>query len=245
MNQAQPKSTPGQNNTTEAVFEILLKDIVGGRYGAGARLPAERTLAQDLGASRTTVREALRRLESWCLVEAKRGSGVQILDESRWSIEVLPAYLKYSPGRAPGGWIRLVGDLMSLRRTLLEGVVLLMAGRVDDKGLDEARQALHAAWETRQRPEAFTKADFEMMRALVGAAGMLPALWVLNRVAGIYLEIARAMAGGLPPMDDYVQVYEAIFAALAAGQGQQAQTLMRDYLERHDRRLMAALEAWS
>lgn len=46
----------------DAVFEKLLADIVRGVHPAGTRLPAERELARQLGASRPTLREALRRL---------------------------------------------------------------------------------------------------------------------------------------------------------------------------------------
>src|SRR5690242_8291325 len=46
----------------ESVFERILADIVKGVHPAGTRLPAERELARLLGASRPTLREALRRL---------------------------------------------------------------------------------------------------------------------------------------------------------------------------------------
>ena len=53
---------PTEVTAIDAVFETLLKDIVGGAYPSGTRLPAERELARQLGASRPTLREALRRL---------------------------------------------------------------------------------------------------------------------------------------------------------------------------------------
>ena len=80
----------------ENVFETLLADIVRGTYVAGSRLPAERELARILGASRPTLREALRRLGEYNLVEPRRGSGVVVRPWREWSLEVLPGYLRYA-----------------------------------------------------------------------------------------------------------------------------------------------------
>ena len=48
-------------------------------FAAGARLPAERDLAKQLGVSRPTVREALIALEVEGWVEVRSGSGVYVL----------------------------------------------------------------------------------------------------------------------------------------------------------------------
>lgn len=53
--------------------------IEGGEYAAGARLPPERDLAQQLGVSRPSVREALIALEVGGYVEVRVGSGVYVL----------------------------------------------------------------------------------------------------------------------------------------------------------------------
>src|SRR5688572_6755129 len=114
MSPAHPARRPAPIAPTavEAVFEAILAEIVRGTYGAGAHLPAERELARRLGASRPTLREALRRLVDWNLVEARRGSGVVVRDKRDWSIEVLPAYLRHAPRGADG--IKLPGLVRDL-----------------------------------------------------------------------------------------------------------------------------------
>ncbi|MBL0214548.1 MAG: FadR family transcriptional regulator [Myxococcales bacterium] len=86
------------------MLEALLAEILRGNFPPGTRLPAEREMARLLGASRPTLREALRRLGEWNLVEPRRGSGIVVRPRSEWTIEVLPAYLRY--GRLPDGTSR-------------------------------------------------------------------------------------------------------------------------------------------
>ncbi len=53
----------------------LSRQIEEGKWQVGERLPAERSLAAALGASRNTVRNALRVLEARGVVDIRRGSG--------------------------------------------------------------------------------------------------------------------------------------------------------------------------
>ncbi len=56
--------------------------ITAGEFVAGARLPAERDLARQLGVSRPSVREALIAMEVEGWVEVRTGSGVYVLDRA-------------------------------------------------------------------------------------------------------------------------------------------------------------------
>ena len=56
-----------------------IRDLIQqGRFQAGARLPPERELAQQLGVSRPSVREALIALEIAGCVEVRQGAGVYV-----------------------------------------------------------------------------------------------------------------------------------------------------------------------
>jgi DNA-binding FadR family transcriptional regulator len=64
------------------VLERLLRYIREQMLSKGDRLPAERQLAEILMSSRTTVREAIRRLEERGVLTIKRGSGVYVSRDS-------------------------------------------------------------------------------------------------------------------------------------------------------------------
>src|SRR5450432_1348538 len=115
----------------DTIFEKLLSSIVSGTYTAGSRLPAERELSRQLGASRPSLREALRRLGEWNLVEPRRGSGIVVRPYRDWSIEVIAAYLRYGkPDTTQPTIGRLLLDLFAMRRTVVVEVIRLTAARV-------------------------------------------------------------------------------------------------------------------
>jgi len=230
----------------EAVFDAILADIVRGHYPAGARLPAERELARMLGASRPTLREALRRLGEWNLVEPRRGSGVVVRPMVEWSIEVLPAYLRWGrPGAGQPTIGRMLVDLLALRRALFVDVVRLVASRLQPGGTAAARVALDRAWALREQGQAFQVEDFGVIRAVVEGAGLLPALWVLNRISGVYLDVAQTLSTAFKPPPDYYESHTKFLDALDRADGEAAARHVGDYLERHDRALVSALEAFA
>jgi DNA-binding FadR family transcriptional regulator len=57
----------------ELVLDQIRRAIQIGRFLAGQKLPSERELADQLGVSRTTVREAMRVLQGEGLIETRRG----------------------------------------------------------------------------------------------------------------------------------------------------------------------------
>jgi DNA-binding FadR family transcriptional regulator len=239
------------SNTTEptaieAVFDAILSEIVRGHHPAGARLPAERELSRQLGASRPTLREALRRLGEWNLVEPRRGSGVVVRPMDEWSIEVLPAYLRW--GRPVPGQptiARMLVDLLALRRALFVDVIRLVAARVQPGGTVAARIALDRAWGLRDQPRLFQREDFQVIRAVCAAAGLLPALWVMNRIAGVYLDVAETISNTFKIPTDYYEAHTRLLDALDRGDADAACAILSDYLERHDSALVSALEVFA
>ncbi|HTE56569.1 MAG TPA: GntR family transcriptional regulator [Kofleriaceae bacterium] len=225
----------------DAVFDALVADIVRGTYPPGTRLPAERELSRMLGASRPTLREALRRLDEWNLVSARRGSGIVVREVREWMIEVLPVYLAHGqpgPDRPTIG--SLVSDLLLLRRFILVDMLRALAGRVPPGGTATARAHVERAWQMRADGPAFAAEDFQIIRALAEAAGSLPAMWMVNRLSAVYLDIARRLSGAIAPPPEYLEVHDRMLTLLEAGDHEGATREIGTYLERHDQRILAA-----
>ncbi len=109
-------------NAFEETVERLLQAIRLGVVGAGERLPSERELAERLGVSRVTLREAIRALSDAGYVESRRGRyGGTFVNES------LPSPAE----RSPSGKVDVVSleDALSLRYVLETGAAEMAAAR--------------------------------------------------------------------------------------------------------------------
>jgi DNA-binding FadR family transcriptional regulator len=234
--------SPEPTTAIDTIFEKLLAAIVSGQYAAGVRLPAERELSRQLGASRPTLREALRRLDEWNLVEPRRGSGIVVRPYRDWSIEVIAAYLRYGkPADGQPTISRILLDLLAIRRALVLEVIRLTATRIPKGGTQHARAAMARAWALRDSP-TYVREDFEVMRAVAEAARFTPGLWLLNRMSQLWLDAADELRMVLRPPDDYVAVHSKFFDLIEVGDADAAVALMSAYLDRHDSKLSAALQ---
>ena len=63
----------------DRVAGLLTEEILSGRLPVGSKLPTEVKLVEQLGVSRTVIREAISRLRNAGLVEPRQGSGVFVL----------------------------------------------------------------------------------------------------------------------------------------------------------------------
>ena len=83
----------------QVVVERLRHAIHLGSYLPGEKLPSERVLAQQLGVSRMTVREAIRALRDEGYVSSRRGSagGITVLDQAGDVSRLRPVLLARMP----------------------------------------------------------------------------------------------------------------------------------------------------
>ncbi len=75
----------------DTIEECVERALIQGRWGLFDRLPSERSLAEEFGVNRATLRAALRALASRGILETRRGSGtvVRALPAARRRAETL------------------------------------------------------------------------------------------------------------------------------------------------------------
>src|SRR5436309_10784442 len=106
----------------EEIVRQVKQLIAEGRLKSGDRLPPERELAEKFVVSRTSVREALRALESLGLIEIRPGEGTFVRQVPLDAL-VGPLALVMTSQR------EAIGELFEARRVLEPAIAALAAGR--------------------------------------------------------------------------------------------------------------------
>lgn len=134
--------------THERVLAQIEADLAAGKWALGERLPAERALAEQLGVSRPSVREAIRILEAMGIVRTAVGSGptagATVIDRPAAGLGAA-VRLHLASGTLP------VSDVVQTR-TLLEawavGQAATRVGRAAAGGDDDGARGLLAEAES-------------------------------------------------------------------------------------------------
>lgn len=133
-----------KENVAERIASALRSDIVRGRLRPGDALPSERKLAVRYDVNRSSVREAMKRLQGWGLVTIRHGGATRVTEFLlNAGLSVLPELIE-TDGRQGSG---ILGDLHELRGLLLGWSAEQAARRADPASvarLDELARRLAA-----------------------------------------------------------------------------------------------------
>lgn len=201
---------------SERIHARLRGEILEGSLARGDALPSERTLAEEFGANRHAVREALKRLEQAGLVAISQGGATRVRDwRDSGGLEVLLDLLRDSEGPPPAELIRSV---LEMRATIGVDAARLCAERAADRERGRIGELAERAAASIDAPDTDAELDelhAELWRLIVVGSGNLAFRLALNSlVAAVaaYAEIAEA----LRPSD--VEGLRALGQAVAAGE---------------------------
>jgi GntR family transcriptional repressor for pyruvate dehydrogenase complex len=151
-------------STVEQIVDQFLTAIALGEFGVGDRMPSERELAAQLEVGRTTVREAVSRLNALGILEVRRGRAGGSYVRDAWTSETASAAHRTLTADWPQ--LKLLLDL----RSLVEGLVAATAAeRVTAPHRRRIAEAL-AAHAAAKRPDETRSTDRELHLAITRAA---------------------------------------------------------------------------
>jgi len=198
--------------------------IAEGRFKSGDQLPPERDLAEKFVVSRTSVREALRSLESLGLVEIRPGEGTFVREVSVEAL-VEPLALVMASQR------EAIGELFEARRLIEPALAELAARRATPEEIHEMERILEEQAKEVAAGRTGLEQDAEF-HAAIGAAAHNRAI---TRIAHAVMDLLRQSreaslsTPGRPTRshDDHRRVLAAIRARDEAG----AQRAMVEHLQ--------------
>jgi GntR family transcriptional regulator, transcriptional repressor for pyruvate dehydrogenase complex len=202
-----------------------IRDLIDqGGFEVGTRLPPERDLAQQLGVSRPSLREALIALDVEGRVEVRSGSGVYIT-------AVVP-----DPGpRKTASWGESPSQLMEARSIIEGEVVILACARVTEALLERLRDLLRGMEAAIQRRGARVDLDRQFHLTLTEMSGNA----VLSRLVGELFDerhspISAKISSRFETTRTWkaaLKEHEAILKAVEARDPIAAQAAMRAHLQ--------------
>jgi DNA-binding FadR family transcriptional regulator len=114
------------NNFHKNILDLLGQAILSGRYPVGASLPPEPLLCEELGVSRTVVREAIKSLVAKGLLSTGPKVGTRVMPDAHWNwFDPDVVAWQARCGLTP----EFLKDLQELRRVVEPAAVRLAAER--------------------------------------------------------------------------------------------------------------------
>ncbi len=201
-----------------------------GRFKAGDQLPSERELAETFKVSRTSVREALRALETQGLTISRTGMGNFVADLPVESIVAPLAKLLIEEKTA-------LVDIFELRRLIEPHIAALAAERATVTDIDRLKKLLGAQTQQIQRGETGVDADTQFHFA-IGKATQNHALEKL--VSGLMDVLSHSREESLQTAERRlasVESHRAIVAAIEAHNEDGAREAMLRHIEQVEKNL--------
>ncbi|SDV47179.1 FadR/GntR family transcriptional regulator [Chitinasiproducens palmae] len=216
----------------EEVCDQVRREVALGKLRPGDRLPPERDFAEQLGVSRTAIREAMRSLENAGLVQCFQGmGGGAFISERNSSVVTQAVSDMVMLGQIPSH------SVTEARIILTEQAIRLACLRATDDDLDAIER------DTDQAEELTLAGNYSRRGSYITEFYRLLASATHNQVMVMLVESLSELVRtqmvqvSVKPRKDFIAVRRAVLKHLRARDADKAVAEMRKHLERLDRHL--------
>ena len=203
------------------VAEQLSKLVHDGTIKPGERFPAERDLAEKLGVSRPTIREAMIALELSGIIEIRTGSGIYVTKKK-------PSLDSADKGVGPF-------EILEIRYIVESEACALAASRISDEQIEQLKAVLREMEEEEKQDDSSEKADWKFHSIIAEASqnsaifSVVNWLWELRNQSALstaFLERIRK-EGVHPSINDHRRIVD----ALEKRNPEKARMAMKNHIE--------------
>ncbi len=227
-----------KQRVAEGIVDQLRSLILTGKFAPGEKLPPERNLAKELGVNRSSLREALKKLEHLGLVKIRQGDGTRVQDFMQTAGIDLVSHLIPLADAQGRGQVELVKDVLEFRRIYGREVARLAAARAEPADLDKLREIADAADAPGLSPEDVLRIDFDFYIALTRAAKNRVFILLINTVRQAILAYAPFFGQLLLDLDAVRKHHRALIKALGKHDAETAAEVANTYLLRGAEQLL-------
>ncbi|MFV9675556.1 MAG: FadR/GntR family transcriptional regulator [Anaerolineales bacterium] len=216
----------------DQAVEQLRAAILDGQYLPSSRLPTEQELCDVMDVSRSTIREALRVLETEGLIEVRRGSGAYVTEQLN-NLATRGEIL---------GWLAQREESMSQIlevREAIEWLTASLAAKSHTQDLGEKLQGIiDKQWAesniTEGEPDmvALANLDVQFHITISEASGNDIAREIVAHILPAFLEANRAVLWVGKSIEISIREHQTIVDAITAGDRNAAEKAMRTHITR-------------
>jgi DNA-binding FadR family transcriptional regulator len=145
-----------QPNLKSRVYDLLLNMIIDGKYKSDDMLPPERVLCQELGVSRTVIREAVKSLETRGVIKVIHGKGIQVMQTT--SHDISSAFMLYLQRQRREV---SMNDLIVVRYAIETEIARQATFNAGEKEIDALGKILDNGEEVLEDLDAYVGADLD------------------------------------------------------------------------------------
>lgn len=219
MNHDNDGWTPPQRPADYAE-EALITALLDGTYPAGVTLPGERDLAAQLGVTRPTLREVLRRLERDGWLTVRHGKATIVNDFwHEGGLNVLSGLVRYGKELPPN----FISQLLQVRLDLAPSYTRAAAIQAPESVIALLTRHTDLA----DTAEAFAAYDWTVHHHLTAASGNPIYTLILNGFAGFYEQMARLYFARPEARDRSRRFYADLLTAVRQGDDEAVAQLTR------------------
>ncbi|UYN99174.1 MAG: FadR family transcriptional regulator [Devosia sp.] len=205
------------------IADQIRDQILGGAVAPGHQLPSERDLANNLGVSRPTVREALIALEVAGLVEVRVGVGAFVRERMGGAVSL--------PELSPSPL-----EIMAVRRLLEPEAAALASQQMSPEGTVRLAETLRRMRAETAAGEWSSESDRTLHMTLADACGnavlreTLDSLWTSRR-GEVDTRFHQHLSDIGDTREHILADHEAIVAAVVSGNAEAARAAMARHLD--------------
>jgi GntR family negative regulator for fad regulon and positive regulator of fabA len=208
----------------ELTEQRLIAAILQGHFPINSSLPAERELANQLGVTRPTLREALQRLARDGWVEIQHGKLTRV--RNYWeegNLGVLGTIARNQHHLPPD----FVPNLLSIRLLLAPTYTRLAV----ERALSEAGDLLQSLTHLADTSQAFASADWSLHRQLTILSGNPVFTLILNGFQELYAKMAIQYFSYPPARQRSKVFYQDLHDAILKNDPQSAEEITRQMMQ--------------
>ena len=229
-----PRQTPPERTSeierirvADQIARVIKRDILKGSLQRGAKLPAERDLAQRYRVSGATIREATRSLSTLGLVDVRHGSGAYVTADTVFLVATTLGAIIQLGKLGPA-------EVLSVLSTLYRQAALESVNSATENDHENLRRTLAAVDGASSPPEAAAALRAFHSSLVAGAHNALLAA-LCGFLTDIQVELALHLA------DDSMEVWHMVLNKLKHSRTQ----LVHDILNRDAHRVVASCDLFS